>query len=437
VSEPKHGPGSARRFPPLRQWALDISPLRESVPYRALWLGQIVSLMGTHMRILAVSFQIFQLTGSTVAVGLVGLVEIVPLIAFSIIGGAAADRADRRKLMAVMQVGLLLTSLGLAWVSVQSRPSVLAIYALSAIGAVFQSADRPARSAILPSLVKKEHIPAALALRQVVFQLTMIVGPFLGGLLIAVFADEVTWVYVVDAFSFIAALVALHWVPSSKPERLEEQTSWESIREGLAFSFRTPLIFSILAIDLIAMIFGMPRAAFPELAEKTLGLGPAGLGLLYAAPSAGALVAALASGWVKNISAQGKGVIIAVLVWGGAMALAGLSVFSVALVLFFLALAGAADVISAIFRGTILNQNTPDALLGRVNSVNLMVVTGGPRLGDVEAGLAAGVFGAPGSVVFGGLACIAGTGVLLWRVPALNRYRARRLPGDGTERTAG
>jgi hypothetical protein len=140
------------------------------------------------------------------------------------------------------------------------------------------------------------------------------------------------------------------------------------------------------------------------------------------------LIAALGSGWVKNISAQGRGVVIAVLVWGGAMALAGLSVFSVALVLFFLALAGAADVISAIFRGTILNQNTPDALLGRVNSVNLMVVTGGPRLGDVEAGLAAGALGAPGSVVFGGLACIVGTGVLVWRVPALNRYRASRLP---------
>ena len=425
MSEPRHGPGSARRFPPLRQWALDISPLRDSVPYRALWFGQIVSLMGTHMRILAVSFQIFQITGSTVAVGLVGLVEIVPLIAFSIIGGAVADRADRKKLMAVMQVGLMVTSLALAWVSLQARPSVLAIYVLSAVGAVFQSADRPARSAILPSLVKQEQIPAALALRQVVFQLTMILGPFLGGLLIAAFGDEVTWVYVLDAFSFIAALVALRWIPAGKPERFDEQTPWESIKEGLAFSFRTPLIFSILAIDLIAMIFGMPRAAFPELAEKTLGLGAAGLGLLYAAPSAGALIAALSSGWVKNISAQGRGVIVAVLVWGAAMALAGLSVFSVALVLFFLALAGAADVISAIFRGTILNRNTPDALLGRVNSVNLMVVTGGPRLGDIEAGLAAGVFGAPGSVVFGGLACIAGTGVLLWRVPALNRYRAQ------------
>lgn len=426
MAQPPHGPGSARRFPPLRQWALDISPLRDSVPYRALWFGQIVSLLGTHMRILAVSFQIFQLTGSTVAVGLVGLVELVPLIAFSIIGGAMADRLDRKKLMAAMQVGLMASSLGLAWVSFQDEPSVLAIYALSAVGAVFQSADRPARSAIIPSLVRQEQIPAALALRQVVFQMTMIAGPFFGGLLIAAFGNEVGLVYLLDAASFVAALVALRWIGPSKPDRVDEQTPWRSIREGLAYSFRTPLIFSILAIDLIAMIFGMPRAAFPELAEKTLGLGAAGLGLLYAAPSAGALIAALSSGWVKNVSAQGKGVTVAVLVWGAAMALAGLSVFSLVLVLFFLALAGAADVISAIFRGTILNQTTPDALLGRVNSVNLMVVTGGPRLGDVEAGLAAGALGAPGSVVFGGLACIAGTGLLLWRVPALNRYQAMR-----------
>lgn len=432
MSQRPHGPGSARRFPPLRQWALDISPLRDSVPYRALWLGQIVSLIGTQMRILAVSFQIFQLTGSTVAVGLVGLVEVVPLIAFSIIGGAMADRADRKKLMAAMQVGLMATSVALAWVSFQENPSVPALYVLSAIGAVFQSADRPARSAIIPSLVRREQIAAALALRQVVFQMTMIAGPFLGGVLIAAFGGEVAWVYALDATSFSAALIALHWIPPSKPDRVGEQTPWESIREGLAYSFRTPLIFSILAIDLIAMIFGMPRAAFPELAEKTLGLGPAGLGLLYAAPSVGALVAALSSGWVKNVSAQGRGVVVAVLVWGGAMALAGLSVFSVVLVLFFLAVAGAADVISAIFRGTILNHNTPDALLGRVNSVNLMVVTGGPRLGDVEAGLAAGAFGAPGSVVFGGVGCIVGTGILLWRVPALNRYRAQRPPADAS-----
>lgn len=425
---PHHGPGSARRFPLPRELVLDISPLRESIPYRALWLGQIVSLLGTQMRIVAVSYQVFELTDSTVAVGLIGLVEVIPLIVFSIIGGALADRMDRRVLMAAMQVGLMLTALGLTVASMQEEPSLFAIYALSGLAAVFQAVDRPARSAIIPALVSMEKLPAALALRQVVFQLTMIVGPFIGGVLIASFGGEVAPVYGVDTVSFTAALLALRWVPTSKPRGVADQTPFESVREGLSFALRTPLIFSILAIDLIAMIFGMPRAAFPELAEHTFNMSAAGLGLLYAAPSVGALLAALSSGWVKRIDRHGRAVIVAVAVWGVAIALAGLSVFWLPLTLFFLAVGGAADVISAIFRGTILNQNTPDALRGRVNSVNLMVVTGGPRLGDLEAGLAAGVLGAPGSVVFGGLACLAGTGLLAWRIPQLDRYVSRPAP---------
>ncbi len=400
------------------------------MPYRALWLGQIVSLMGTQMRILAVSYQVFQLTGSTVAVGLIGLVEVVPLIAFSIIGGALADRTDRRRLMAQMQAGLMVTAAGLAAVSFQEEPSLLAIYVLSAVGAVFQSLDRPARSAIIPSLVSQDKIPAALALRQVVFQTTQIAGPFAAGILIAALGNDVRWVYVIDTFSFVAALVALRWVPRSIPAAEVDQTPLQSIREGLRYAWGTPLILSILTIDLVAMVFGMPRAAFPELAERTLGLGPAGLGLLYAAPSVGALVAAVSSGWVRNVTRQGRAVVIAVIVWGAAIALAGLSVFSVVLVLLFLAIAGAADVISAIFRGTILNANTPDFLRGRVNSVNLMVVTGGPRLGDLEAGLAAGVLGAPGSIVFGGAACLLATRLLTWRLPVLKQYASSSRVGE-------
>ena len=405
-----------------------MSPLRESVPYRALWLGQIVSLVGTQMRIVAVSYQVFQLTGSTVAVGLIGLVEVVPLIVFSIIGGALADRTDRRALMATMQIGLMLTAVGLTVASIQQHPSLVAIYALSGLASVFQAIDRPARSAIIPALVTLQKLPAALALRQVVFQTTQIVGPFFGGILIASFGGDVAPVYGIDAVSFTAALLALRWIPRSKPEGVDDQSPFESVREGLGFALRTPLIFSILAIDLVAMIFGMPRAAFPELAEHTFNMSAAGLGLLYAAPSTGALVAALSSGWVSRVTGHGRAVIVAVSVWGMAIAAAGLTVFWLPLTLLFLAVAGAADVISAIFRGTILNQNTPDALRGRVNSVNLMVVTGGPRLGDLEAGLVAGVLGAPGSIVFGGVACLVGTGVLARRIPQLDRYVSRPAP---------
>lgn len=391
-------------------FALDVSPLRESVPYRALWVGQIVSLIGTQMRYVAVPWQVFQITDSVVAVGLIGLAEVVPLIVFSIVGGAVADRMDRRTVMLRSQVGLIVTSLALASVSFGDQPPVAWIYALTALASAINSFDRPARTAIVPNLVGPAKMPAALALRQIVFQTTQIAGPGLGGILIATF--DVAWVYLIDAVTFVASIVALRWVPSSIPDAVLTDSRLIVIREGLAFAFRDPLILSVFAIDLIAMIFGMPRAVFPALAERTFHMGAEGVGLLFAAPSVGALVAALSAGWVGRVRRQGAAVLIAVAVWGTAITLAGVVLPSLPLTLLFLALAGGADVFSAVFRGTMLQVATPDRLRGRVSALNLMVVTGGPRLGDVEAGLVAGVIGAPASVVVGGLACLLGTGFM-------------------------
>jgi MFS family permease len=196
------------------------------------------------------------------------------------------------------------------------------------------------------------------------------------------------------------------------------------VREGLAFAVKRPVVFSIFLVDLIAMIFGMPRAVFPALAERTFHGGAGILGLLYAAPAAGALISALTTGWVGRIRKQGLAIIISVAAWGAAITLAGLTLFSLALTVIFLAIAGGADVISAVFRGTMLQEATPDALRGRLNALNIMVVTGGPRLGDFEAGLVAGAFGAAASVILGGLACVVGTGVLSAVVPAFRRYHA-------------
>ena len=411
----------ARRFGSARALALDISPLRDSVPYRALWIGQIVSLLGSQIRYLAVPYQVFQITGSVLAVGLIGLVEVVPLILFSILGGAWADRTDRRALVAKTQVALMITSLGLAAVSFSGTPSLPAIYLLTATASVFSAVDRPARSAMIPSLVAPGKMAAAMALRQVVFQVTQIVGPLLGGLLIAAF--DISWAYVVDAFTFVGAMVALRWVPPSPPEGMTGQGPLESVREGLRFSFRTPLILSVFAIDLVAMIFGMPRAVFPALAERTFDGGAGTLSLLYAAPSIGALLGALTSGWVARVRRQGLAVLVSVTLWGAAITLAGLSLFSLLLTMTFLAFAGAADVVSAVFRGTMLQENTPDHLRGRVTAVNLMVVTGGPRLGDVEAGIAASLVGAPASVILGGAICLLGTAGVAAAFPSLRAYR--------------
>jgi MFS family permease len=410
----------ARRFGSARALALDISPLRDSVPYRALWIGQIVSLLGSQIRYIAVPYQVFRITGSVLAVGLIGLVEVVPLIAFSILGGAWADRTDRRALVAKTQVALMVSSLGLAAVSFSGSPPLAAIYGLTAISSVFNAIDRPARSAMIPAMVPPGKIAAAMALRQVVFQVTQIVGPLVGGVLIA--TAGISWAYVVDALTFVAALVALRWVPPAPPEGVVHQSPLDAVREGLRFSFRTPFVLSIFVIDLVAMIFGMPRAVFPALAERTFDGGAGTLSLLYAAPSIGALLGALTSGWVTRVRAQGKAVLVSVTLWGLAITAAGLSLFSLVLTMAFLAIAGAADVISAVFRGTMLQENAPDHLRGRVTAVNLMVVTGGPRLGDVEAGIAASLLGAPASVVVGGIACLVGTGAVAVAFPSLREY---------------
>ena len=418
-----------RRLARARAFALDVSPLRESPSYRALWIGQVVSLIGTQMRQVAVPWQVFTLTHSSAAVGLVGLVEVIPLIAFSLFGGAIADRADRRKIMAVSQVGLLATSALLA-LSSFGTPPVTLIYALAGLGAAVSGLDRPARLAIVPSLVGPGQISSAVALRQVGFQTTQVVGPSIGGVLIGTIG--VGWVYAIDAVSFLAALVALRWVPSSPPAEGSEQSGAAAIKEGLRFSVKRPLVLSIFAIDLVAMVFGMPRAVFPELAREVFRRGPGVLGLLYSAPAVGALAGALSSGWVRKVRRQGVAVIVAVVVWGVAISLAGLSLFSLALTLAFLALAGAADVFSAVFRGTILQEATPDALRGRVSALHLVVVTGGPRLGDLEAGLVAGVVGAPRSVLLGGVACLLGT-ALVALVRPLRDYRAPSTPAPPLE----
>lgn len=410
---------------------VDISPLRDSLAYRALWLGQMISLLGSNMRLVAVAWQVFDLTNSTVAVGLVGLVEVVPLIAVSIVGGTFVDTGDRKRLIAICQVALMLCSGLLAVMSLTGTITVMWIYVLTAIASAFNAIDRPARSSLLPHVIPEGKMTAAMALRQVLFQTTTIIGPAIGGILVA--AVSVGWVYLIDAVSFSAALFILRWIPPIPRGLQNEEGRWSAIKEGLSFAIRTPVLLSIFVIDLVAMIFGMPRAVFPALAKETFHMGAEGVGILYAAPAVGALIGAVTAGWVGSVRRQGLAVLLAVTAWGAAIALAGLSVFSLALTVLFLALAGAADVVSAVFRGTILLEKTPDALLGRVNALNIMVVTGGPRLGDVEAGLVAGVAGAPASVVIGGLACLLGTGAVAGLFPSLRTHTAKGTPATPTQ----
>ena len=428
------GPRRSRARAAIRGLAVDITPLRESRHYRLLWFGQLISVTGRQITVVAVPFQIFLLTGSSLAVGMIGLVQVVPLIVASLAGGAIGDRMDRRRLILFTELGLAATSALLFAGALAGRPPLWYLYLVIGVQAGILGINQPTRSAVIPNLVSREQLPAAIALSQVMFNTTMIVGPALAGVILGAFHSPSTglaWAYGTDIATFAAALVTVALLPPLPPKRdaeAERSSGWQDIRAGFVYLRRQRVLIGTFLIDLDAMIFGMPRALFPVLALTVFRVGPRGLGLLYAAPSAGALLGALTAGWVGRVRHQGRAVVWAVALWGAAIAAFGVSGKLFGLALFFLAFAGAADVISAVFRSSILQLSVPDALRGRLSAVHIMVVTGGPRLGDVEAGVVAALVSPWFSVVSGGVACVIGAVLLAGLVPELDRYHA----GDDT-----
>lgn len=407
----------------VRRSVLDLSPLRDSRDFRLLWIGELVSHTGRHITVVALPFQVWELTHSPLALGLIGLVQVGPLIAFSLLGGAIADAWDRRRLLLVSQVGSVAASLMLVGGAVAGDPPVWFLYLAAGVSASFAALDSPARSAAIPRLVPKDRISSAIALNQVLFQVNDVAGPALGGLIIA--GLGLTWAYAIDAVTFLAAIWTIAAMRPMPPEHDGPRPPvLRSIREGFAYLKGRRVLTSTFLVDLDAMIFGMPRALFPVLADRAFHVGPAGLGLLYAAPGVGALVGALLTGWVRHVRHQGRAVLWAVAVWGLAIVGFGLSTEAFGLALVFLAVAGGADVISAIFRSTILQSSVPDRLRGRLSGIHIMVVVGGPRLGDVEAGLVGQLVSPVFSVVSGGAACVAGVALLAAAVPQFRRYHA-------------
>ncbi|MEO7836157.1 MAG: MFS transporter [Acidimicrobiales bacterium] len=399
---------------------IDTSPLRDSRDFRVLFAGQIVSFFGTQLTVVAVPFQVYQLTRSSLQVGLVSLAQLVPLIVGSLIGGALADSIDRRRLLLWMQVVLGVTTAGLALNAALDRPALWPLYVLPAVAAGFSGVDKPARNAAIPGLLPRRLLPAAYALWQVQYQVGFLLGPAVAGVLLAGFG--VGAVFWIDVATYVVAFFAVTRMRPLPPEGGGTPASAASVIEGLRFLRRRPVLVGTFAIDLDAMVFGMPRALFPALGTGLFGGGARAVGLLYAAPGAGALVGSLLTGWVSRVEHQGRAVLIAVTIWGLAIAGFGLSSW-LPLALAFLALAGAADVISAVFRNTILQLSVPDSLRGRLSAVHIAVVTGGPRLGDAEAGAVAALAGPQFSVVSGGLACVAGVAATAWLLPQFAGYR--------------
>jgi MFS family permease len=423
----------------LRRVAVDLTPLRSSRDFRLLWTGQLISETGSQIALVAVFVQVYDITGSAFAVGAVGAVQLVPLALASVLGGPIIDRYDRRRLVLFAQWGQAFASAVLLGVTVAGSPPLAVVYLGAALVAGFGGFSLSVRSSMTPNLVVPEQLSSALSLQQVMFHTTLILGPALGGVVI----DQagVGWAYAIDLASFAAALVAAALMRPQVPvptfEEREEQAGalahgWRQITEGFRFLKGRRVLQSTFYVDLIAMIFGMPRALFPVLAATQFGAGPEIVGVLFSAVSVGALLGALTSGWVRHIRRQGLAVLLAVGIWGAGITCFGLAGDLLTFALLALAVAGAADVVSSVFRGTILQQSVPDNLRGRMSAVHILVVVGGPRVGDVEAGLVASLFTPTISVVTGGLACIVGVVVLALAVPEFVRYRA---PDDATAAT--
>lgn len=399
--------------------AVDLSSLRASRDLRLLTVGQACSSLGTQAAMVAVPYQVYLLSRSALLVGLVGAAELLPLVAGSLLGGAWADRLDRRRVMLAGQAAVTAVAAALAVTATAGRPPVALVLALAGALAGTSSVVSVTRTAAVPALAG-ERMRSALALNFSVSQLASIVGPAIGGLLIAVAGAKA--VYALDAAAF-AGTGALTLPMRPLPPQVDgpHEPLGRSIATGLRFVRGSRALVGSFAIDLAAMTFGMPRVLFAVLSLTVYHAGGAGTGLLYTAVSAGAAVAGLASGWVEHARRLGRITIVAVLVWGLAIAAAGIAP-SLAVAAALLALAGAADSVSAVCR-TVINQAvTPEAMRGRMSSVFLLVVTSGPRLGDIESGAAAAVLPVGAAVATGGLACVVAALLVALAWPELAAY---------------
>jgi MFS family permease len=411
----------------------DTTALRESRELRSLVLGNFVSGLGTQASLVALPYQLYVQTKSPLLTGLLGAAELGPLVVMALLGGALADRLDRRRLLLMDQIALVLIAAALCAAALAGEPPVWLLYVLGALLAGFGAVQNVARSAIVPNLIRPALLRSALALNYGLYQLTMVVGPGLGGLLIA--AGGVELAYGVDAVSCAAMVLGVLAIRPQPPHREHDQPEVSirrSIADGLRFVRRNKALLGSFAIDLNAMAFGMPRALFPVLAVSVYHAGAAGTGLLYAAVSAGATVAALTTRWLEHVRRLGLITIGAVVVWGVAVTAAA-AVPNLWFAAAMLAVAGAADSVSAVCRNVINQSVTPDAMRGRMSSIFSLVVTSGPRVGDIEAGAVASLTSARIAMASGGIACIAGVALIVAAFPQLAAFDLQRTDAELAE----
>ena len=409
----------------------DLTPLRVSKPYRRLWAALGLSNIGQQMTAVAVGLQVYDMTRSSFMVGLVGLAQLIPLVGFGLYGGTLSDAFDRRMVGLISALGLWACSMGFLAQSYFGVQSVAVLYGLIAVQSGFFAVGNPARQAIIPRLVGNDLLPAANALGMLTWSVGFTLGPLLGGVLVAT-SGTVTLPYLVDVLGFGVVVWAMWRLPKLPPivtpGDAAPRAGWAAVKEGFTFLKGKHNLQMTFYEDIIAMVFGMPRALFPAIAAQWYGGSvrevATVLGMLAAAPAVGALVSGVFSGPLGRVHLQGRAIVISIIVWGAAIAAFG-GVRWLPLALLFLAIAGAADNVSAVFRATILQAATPDEFRGRLQGVFTVVVAGGPRLGDVEAGTVAVMFGETVSVISGGIACVLLALGLARAVPSFWAYDSR------------
>jgi MFS family permease len=403
---------------------VDTTPLRESRDFRLLFIGQLISVIGTQLTVVAIPYQVYSMTHSTLQVGAISLAQLFPFLAGALSAGPIGDSVDKRRIMVWTSVAMTATSGAMAVNAATAHPSLAALYVVSALAAGLMGFSSTARMAAVPGMVERRQIAAGAALMQIIFQLGVIVGPALSGFLLGI---GLPLVYALDAASFVVAAIVSAMLQSIPPaEGTGGLSPWQSTKEGLRYLRSRQALQGVYLIDINAMVFGMPRALFPAMAGSVFDGGTITLGFLYAAPGVGALIGAVTTGWVAHLRRQGWAVIVAVCVWGAAIAVFGLvDILWIALVM--LAVAGWADVISAVLRQTILQTSIPERFRGRMSSIQMAVVQGGPRLGDMESGTVATLTSIEFSVVSGGLACIIGAAVIGALLPVFRRHVAGEI----------
>jgi MFS family permease len=422
-------PSRLRRL--VRAIALDAGLLRRRREFRWLIAGQVTSELGSMVTFVALPYQCFQLTHSTVAVGLLGAAEFVPIAVLALLGGALADAFDRRRLIQLAEVASLVVAGALIANAALGEPRVWVLFAAAALLAAATAIRRPPLDSLLPRLVARDELKAASAVHWAMADAAQLAGPALAGIVIA--ALGFTAAYAVDAATFVAALGSLAVIRTPPPSVDAAPPSLRGVLEGIAYARSRPEIVGTYVVDMNAMFFGIPLALFPALSQRYGGAEV--VGLMYAAPSLGSMLATITSGWTRHVHRHGRAIVLAAAGYGLAIVGFGFS-GALWLALVFLALSGSADAISGLFRGVIWNETIPDALRGRLAGLEMISWSSGPTLGSVEAGAAAALLGLRASVVVGGALCVGGSAAVAAALPVFWCYDAREAVAPAPAVTA-